>query len=149
MERHIQTIFCDDIRHELGGKVSYIGVYSGRLFLPTFPLALPKLCLAMNIITPASRPFKKLKLSVLKDAEVLFENDLDDAQLSGAMEFLSNSDMHIKDQLLSLHSVIIFSPFTLESPCTIRVLAETEDGELRGAGLNIDQVPAVDMVISQ
>lgn len=25
------TIFCDDIRHELGGKVSYIGIYAGQL----------------------------------------------------------------------------------------------------------------------
>ncbi|MGD0959257.1 MAG: hypothetical protein ABSB19_05555 [Methylomonas sp.] len=149
MERHIQTIFCDDIRHELGGKVSYIGVYSGRLFLPTFPLALPKLCLAMNIITPASRPFKRLKLSVLKGADILFENDLDYARLSGAMEFLSDSDLSIIDQLFSLHSVIIFSPFTLESPCTIRILAETEDGELRGAGLNIEQAPSIDMGILQ
>jgi hypothetical protein len=38
MERHLQTIFCDDIRHELGGKLSYIGVYSGRLIVPDFPV---------------------------------------------------------------------------------------------------------------
>jgi hypothetical protein len=29
MNRQVQTVFCDDIRHELGGKLSYIGVYSG------------------------------------------------------------------------------------------------------------------------
>jgi hypothetical protein len=40
MDRHIQTVFCDDIRHEVGGKHSYIGVYSGKLFVPTFPATL-------------------------------------------------------------------------------------------------------------
>ncbi|OAI06751.1 DUF6941 family protein [Methylomonas methanica] len=139
MDRHIQTIFCDDIRHELGGKLSYIGVYSGRLFLPTFPLTLPKLCLSINVLTPATRPFTKLSLRVMKDKDVLFEGNLDDSQLSGAVEVLSDSEMDIKDRVLSLQSVIVFSPFALEAPCTLRVLAETEDGELRGYGLKIEQ----------
>lgn len=37
------TIFCDDIRDEIGGKHSFIGTYSGRLFVHgDFPLAIPK-----------------------------------------------------------------------------------------------------------
>src|SRR5215510_2198310 len=36
------TIFCDDIRHENGGKTSYIGVYRGSLYIPAeFPITLP------------------------------------------------------------------------------------------------------------
>jgi hypothetical protein len=146
MERHIQTIFCDDIRHELGGKLSYIGVYSGRLFLPTFPLTLPKLCLAIHILTPANKPFTKLNLRIMKDEDVLFEACLDNNQLSEAIEVISDNEVDIKDRVLSLQSVIIFSPFILENPCTLRVLAETEDGELRGAGLKIEQASS-DMII--
>ncbi len=73
MERHLQTIFCDDIRHELGGKLSCIGVYSGRLIVPDFPVALPKLCVAVCALTSAERPFGDLVLRVLKDDEVLTE----------------------------------------------------------------------------
>lgn len=148
MDRHLQTIFCDDVRHELGGKISYIGVYSGRLFLPSFPLALPKLCLAMNVLTPANRPFTKLCLRVMKDEGILFEGEFNDAQLSDAVEITSDSEMDIKDRILSLQSIIVFSPLALEGPCTLRVLAETEDGELRGAGLKIEQASS-DVKISQ
>jgi hypothetical protein len=78
MNRHVQTIFCDDIRHELGGKLSYIGVYSGHLFVPAFPVILPKLCLALSVITPASQPFRKLELRIFKDDEQLAEGVLDE-----------------------------------------------------------------------
>jgi hypothetical protein len=45
------TIFCDDIRHELGGKTSYIGCYSGTIFLhQSFPFTFPKFCFAISIL---------------------------------------------------------------------------------------------------
>jgi hypothetical protein len=50
--RHVETLFCDDIRHEVGGKLSYIGVYSGGLFVRAFPVTLPKLCLAPSGSSP-------------------------------------------------------------------------------------------------
>lgn len=147
MDRQIQTVFCDDIRHELGGKLSYIGVYSGMLFVPTFPATLSKLCLAMNVLTPAERPFAKLTVRLLKDEDVLVEGTLDDAQLSAAVD-LPADDAIAKDRILALQSIIVFSPFILEGPCTLRVRAETEEGELRGPGLRVEQAP-VEMVIQQ
>lgn len=42
------TIFCDDIRHELGGKITFVGVYTNYLFISgTLPVTLPKLCLGI------------------------------------------------------------------------------------------------------
>ncbi|RDE49304.1 MAG: hypothetical protein DVS81_17350 [Candidatus Accumulibacter meliphilus] len=147
MDRHIQTVFCDDIRHEVGGKHSYIGVYSGKLFVPTFPATLSKLCVAMNVLTPADRPFAKLTVRLLKDEDVLIEGTLDDVQLSAAVD-VPEDDAMTKDGILALQSVIVFSPFVLEGPCTLRVRAETEEGELRGLGLRVEQAPA-EMVIQQ
>ncbi len=141
MDRQIQTVFCDDIRHELGGKLSYIGVYSGMLFVPTFPATLSKLCVAMTVLTPADRPFAKLTVRLLKDEDVLVEGTLDDAQLSAAVD-LPTEDAMAKDRILALQSIIVFSPFVLEGPCTLRVRAETEEGELRGLGLRVEQAPA-------
>ena len=45
------TIFCDDIRREVGEKASYIGVYTGHMLVPgNFPLLLPKFGFAMHYI---------------------------------------------------------------------------------------------------
>lgn len=45
------TIFCDDIRREVGEKASYIGVYTGHMFvLGNFPFVLPKFGFAMHYV---------------------------------------------------------------------------------------------------
>lgn len=43
------TIFCDDIREEVGGKSSFMGVYQGILILNSvFPVAMPKFAMSVN-----------------------------------------------------------------------------------------------------
>lgn len=142
MDRHIQTIFCDDVRHELGGKLSYIGDYSGVLLVPAFPVTLPKLCLVIKVLTPAEKPFARLTLRVLKDNEVLIEGNLDETQLSGTLNATPNTVEENEDRLLMFMSIFVFSPLHLEGPCILRVRAETEEGELKGSGMIIGQAPA-------
>lgn len=43
------TIFCDDIRHEIGGKFSYIGIYTGTInFNQPLPQKLSKFAFAIK-----------------------------------------------------------------------------------------------------
>ena len=143
MNRQVLTVFCDDIRHEAGGKVSYIGVYAGQLFVPTFPVTLPKLCLAMSMTTPAEKPFRKLSLRVLKDAELLAEGSLDESQLSNVVEATDSiPEEERKDGVGLLQAFFLFSPFQLDGPCVLGVRVDTEEGELRGVGLRIGHAPA-------
>ncbi len=44
------TLFCDDIRNELGGKKSFMGVYSQLIAAEGFPLLLPKFAFGITII---------------------------------------------------------------------------------------------------
>lgn len=143
MNRHIQTIFCDDIRHEIGGKLSYIGVYSGRLIASEFPITLPKLCLALNVVTPSSEPFRSLSLNVLKNEETLAHPVLNEAQLIEACEaaVTANADVASPLPVLIASFLFVFSPFVLEGPCLLRVRAETESEELQGIALRIEQAP--------
>ena len=139
MNRHIQTIFCDDIRNEMGGKLSYIGVYSGRLIVSKFPVTLPKLCLALNIVTPASQPFRSLSLSILKNEEMMAQPILDESQLAEAFEVVVTANVDVASPLSVLMAkfLFVFSPFILEGPCLLRVRAETESEELQGISLHI------------
>lgn len=39
------TVFCDDVRHEVGGKKSLMGIYSGdMIFAGSAPAVMPNLC---------------------------------------------------------------------------------------------------------
>ena len=51
-------LFCDDIRQEVGGKTSLIGIYHGDItFNAPKPVAYPKLCAHLTIISePADYP---------------------------------------------------------------------------------------------
>lgn len=143
MNRQVHTIFCDDIRHEINGKVSYIGVYSGLMFVPQFPISLPKLCLALNVVTPVTDPFRKIVIRVLKDRETITEAIVSDAELTKYGESVSNTlESERKDQVHVFRSLLVFSPFNLEGPCVLRVRVETEESEMRGAGLIINLVPS-------
>ena len=52
ISRHLEIIYCDEIRHESNGKLLYIGVYSEVLVVKAFPTILPKLCLSIKAATP-------------------------------------------------------------------------------------------------
>lgn len=143
IERHVETIFCDDIRQEISGKISYIGVYSSMLFVNAFPITLPKLCLSVKVVTPASNPLQSLKIRVLKDEEIMQEINIDENVLTKSAE--SAKEIPDDDDILRIkvfNSVLIFSPLELTSPCHITVRAFTEEGEMRGTALSVAQLPS-------
>jgi hypothetical protein len=49
------ALVCDDIREEIGGKVTLVGVYSTKIIVPKVPGHFPKLCL--RICFDAKKPF--------------------------------------------------------------------------------------------
>jgi hypothetical protein len=45
-------LFCDDIRHEVGNKISLVGVYGGDMIFPMAPpTLLPKFCAMVMVIS--------------------------------------------------------------------------------------------------
>ncbi|MHB8285467.1 MAG: hypothetical protein ACYDD1_12415 [Caulobacteraceae bacterium] len=44
------TIFCDDIRYEVGGKKSFMGIYNGAMIVESFPVLLPKLAFSIRFM---------------------------------------------------------------------------------------------------
>lgn len=142
--RQVETLFCDDIRHEIGGKVSYIGVYAGSLLVPEFPVTLPKLCLSVRIMNPVNEPPRSLTLQVLKDDETLQEISLDEDQLIAALD--GNGDLtddQMKDRVMMMQMMLVFSPIKFDAPCSMRVRVQTNLGELRGVSLQISQAPTM------
>lgn len=143
--RHVETLFCDDIRHEVGGKLSFIGVYSGGLLVPAFPITLAKLCLSVKIVTPADDPLRVLNLRVLRDEETLQEIALDEEQLAAASDSAEEMTEEQRNERVQIAQfMLIFSPIQFDGPCTLRVRVQTEDGELRGMALKVEQAPPPD-----
>lgn len=59
------TIFCDDIRTEVGGKNTYVGVYQRDLnAVSELPFVLPSLCAAVRVVYPTKLQFEHLHLII-------------------------------------------------------------------------------------
>lgn len=135
ISRHIEVIYCDDIRHEVGGKQSYLGIYSGDLIATTLPLVLPKLGIAVVAITAIEQPFERLEIRIEKDGETILSTGLLPQEVIGAKpDFGSKED---PNRLWALGFSFLLSPLALDKPTKLRVIADTEKGEILGRALRI------------
>lgn len=131
------TVFCDDIREELGGKASYIGVYSGSLIVHTgFPVTVSKLCFATTYYqrTKDERRPVELRVTVPGEGE-------DALAIQGMLpvEAFDNvaPNLAIDDPMVLARVNMILSPFTIVSPGFIKVRAMYGDEEIRMGLLQI------------
>lgn len=74
MSRYLHTVWCDDIRQEVGNKPSMMGMYTGSIVLPQLPLLLQRLSVFNWINTPVERPFRgaiKVRVKLDNGTELL------------------------------------------------------------------------------
>lgn len=132
-DRNLTAIFCDDIRHEMGNKMSFMGCYQNELNVANAPVALAKFCVYASITTPLSKPFKELTLRVVQGDDIeLAQMEIPTEQLQpGAVTVDPTATRRI------LSTAIMFAPFVIEKPTSIRLTARTEEGEIIGPRLLI------------
>jgi hypothetical protein len=113
-------MFCDDIRRELGNKMTLVGCYGSDLVLDELPVALPRLCVMARVITPVGDPVQKLVVRVRKGDAVIGELGVSEEQIA------NNPKPQPTTRWLVHTAVFEFSPLFIETECKIGVEAETE-----------------------
>lgn len=132
--RHLEVIYCDDIREEVGNKFSYMGVYSSDLTVPNAPILLPKLCVAVKVTTDIDDLIKALEVRIVKIKDDVETELLSTGTITYPAEWprLDNGSTRLVAQM-----TFVLAPFQIDEDTTLRVKAITDRGELRGAGLRI------------
>lgn len=147
--RFVHTLYCDDVRQEVSGKMTFVGAYQGDLNVRRVePTILPKLCIVVNIQTPKITPFKSLLIRVLKDDSVLQEVALPQSIIDEIVDspLSENKKYHTYGMIIELLDMPV------EESCTIRVRAQSESEELASAGLRInllDHTPPLNHMVVQ
>lgn len=135
--RHLEVLWCDDVRHELGNKMSMMGIYGSDLVVPQVPVILPKLCAVITLITPSSDPFGDYYIRVLKDDEELLRLDGPSPDIRKTIAQIIPTG-HTDQTMISVtRAVVQISPLTIDGPFTLRVRAVTDLGEMWGPALNV------------
>lgn len=139
-DRFFTTIFCDDMRFEMGGKRSLMGIYSAQLIVPSIPVVLPKLCVVAIVHTPLDRPFQKLLMRILMDGDVIAEMAVDPATLEDIRAGAKKREEEPPsgdNRMIVAHIAANIAPFPIEKEFRLRVRVHTEDEELVGPALEI------------
>lgn len=125
--RYGYSVFCDDIRNEVGGKLSFIGCYNGVMFVrSSFPLTFPKLCVHFHIVSPSSMPYSSLQVRCyLPGMTEPFVDEVLDAP--SPVEQLKLADKLEKGvaapQLIVAAGSFVFAPLEISEPGLVRMRA--------------------------
>lgn len=139
LPRYLSVLFADDIRQEVDGKVTIVGVYQAKMLFPQLPAVLPKLAVVMTAVTPADRPFEKLVFGLYKDDEELQSCGMDIAA-QNETEIAATASPTNGTPMIEVQFGVILGPLNIEGPCVLRTRVETESGILAGRSLEITAV---------
>lgn len=138
------TIFCDDLRQEVGGKLTYIGVYSGTLIAHgDFPFTLPKFAMVINYIEKGEGLTSLPKLRVYfpgdPDEAPTIEGELNmaEARANAPKDHSPEDPIHIGIQLQFL-----MAPVILKSPGAIKARIIVDDITVKIGRLEIKKAEA-------
>lgn len=119
------TIFCDDIRTEIDGKVTFVGVYSQQMFIHgEFPVTLPKF--SFGIIFVQKKSVFEANLGI----RIFLPGDADDApsvqaDLSegheGAILAAASASPDTPQAIVVLRSNLVLAPLEIKQAGAIKV----------------------------
>jgi hypothetical protein len=143
-DRFMWTLFCDDVRREVGGKLAYLGIYGINLLVPNYPAHLLKLCAVMTVRTMAARPPRSVTFKLLRDEELIYEHAIDPATLKDFVAAVPKGDT--KNRHITLGAVAQLVNLTIIERSVIKARAVVDGEELPGGTLELCAVEVLSAV---
>ena len=144
MKRYFDCIFADDIRTEMGGKHSIIGIHNHVLALNAPPAMIPKMAVSLNCFTDFDHPFKQIAIKVLLDDTVIVQNELPPEFLEQSFnenrKLLEDAGVDLSSQMYRVTANIHLNPFVIKQDGKVSVFI-TADGKETLAGSLFLRIP--------
>jgi hypothetical protein len=143
------TIFCDDLRIEVGNKIFYIGVYANGMNVNgKFPVALPKFAMDIVYLQRTSKFVAPTKLIVVMPGEtednpsMVF--DFPEEIIAQALEDAKarQGDASQAGRLIRMGGPTVLTNFVIKEPGSIKVRIDRGDEYIRLGALEVRQNPA-------
>lgn len=140
--------FCDDIRHEVTGKMTLVGTYHSQInVMGNSPVVLAQLCVLIDFrFMPNSLPMSP-KISVFRSDEVepLFTME---TQIPVNEETLFEDPLDIEDGSVRFHQMVVpvqLYGIAVSDSFRLKVRAFVGDDEIRLGSLKVNLVPSETM----
>jgi len=135
------AIFCDDIREEINGKTTYVGVYGGDMLIAAAaPVVIPQLCCLVQVLfdpdnLPESANILLKRFTEAGDQGPIASFDLPPLASLPKPEYTPGFGDEVRRFALS--GVMKMSPFGIEEPCSLRAIAVIDGVEHRLGNLHV------------
>jgi len=134
--RYGHVVFCDDVRQEIGDKLTIVGTYVGELTIfGTFPAVLPKLCAVVWLNTPVFDPIKRAKFTLSGTPLGDIRKELDAGEIPENLPHFEGATR------MDIMVTLSITPCVINEAGTIMVDVETEAGILTIGKLKIRAAP--------
>lgn len=138
------STFCDDIRQEVGGKLSYMGVYNGSMTIHVpFPVLLPKFVIGITYFEKHNQVTSDVSFRVFMPGDA---EDAPSARMDVPMAEHRAKTPPLVDPEFKTHEPVRradfafpFTPFLIQQRGFIRVRAFLGDEIVKLGSLKIDQ----------
>jgi len=144
--RTLWAIFCDDVRREEGNKLSYMGVYQSVLVVRSFPIVLPRLCIALSLRIDRDAIPSEICFRLCKDDAVVAESVVPADALTTAK---AEAERISEDRFLSFGTIFQMFPVDLPGQCFLRARAICDGEEIKGGSLAIIEHKDFDRVTGE
>ena len=139
------TIFCDDIRMEIGNKHSFVGIYSSSINInKPLPYKFPKFALSIHYVERPGESADPVTLSIY------LPGDSDDAPtvksdvpIEPMRSQETPADIVLDDPVISVAMQIVLAPLEIKSEGLIKVRAYRGDLEIRLGTIRV-QAPSAE-----
>jgi hypothetical protein len=148
------ALFCDDVRAEVGGKLSLMGLYQADMFLPdssSAPFVLAKFVVTIFYYEIHDALQEDVTFKIIFDdsdeakvvAEVpVLRRDIAAARAQAQTTLTSSENPEDSERLFSVRMPVTLSPFVAEKMGRLRVRAHFSDGKILKLGsIGLKQIP--------
>ncbi|HVY50692.1 MAG TPA: hypothetical protein VHA07_03940 [Devosia sp.] len=127
------TLFCDDIREELTGMNTLVGIYPDNVVVNKMPFAFPKLAFYTRLTVPTDFEIEPITVNLLAGEE---ERQL--ATFTSELVSLAISQAKADGaEIAGMISRTVHAPFPVAAPTRLRIMAKTPNYECQIGNLNI------------
>jgi hypothetical protein len=129
--------FCDDIRYEVGNKVTLVGLYNGFLYLKEFPALIPRFAVNIYVEIPIEDSIKSVVFRIEKGDEIVLETSSEPPKVDTSKAESGHDEFTRRTMGLQ----ITLPPLTVMAPCMLRAVVTIDGVETVAGKLRIAATP--------
>jgi hypothetical protein len=134
---YVHTLYCDDIRYEHDGKITFVGAINGLVVLETYPASIPKLCVCVWTVLPIDcRPKSIVTRITLGDNEISSQ-EITNIELPDRLTFPVGLEVSGDSEfsMINFNQHFVLCPLNVDGPSALRVSSVVDGQVLKGGTL--------------